>query len=108
MRRHLLTSVLATLVIAVLVGIVYPGAVWAIGQVAFPFRANGSFIKNAQGHVVGTPLLCQEFPDKDDNPLPQYFQPRPSVAGTGCAPGGTAPGDSPNSSGDSNYGPGDP
>jgi len=112
MRRQLvsqlLTAVAATAVIAVMVGIIYPLAVWGIGQVAFPFRANGSFIKDAQGQVIGTPLICQEFLDKDGNPLPQYFQPRPSVAGTGCAPGGTPPGDSTNTSGDSNYGPGDP
>jgi len=108
MRRQLLTSVLATLVIAVLVGVIYPGAVWAIGQVAFPFRANGSFIKDAQGKVIGTPLLCQEFLDQSGNPLPKYFQPRPSDAGTGCAPGGTPPGDNPNTSGASNLGPGDP
>ena len=99
MRRQLITSVIATLVIAVIVGIIYPVAVWAIGQVAFPFRANGSFIKDAQGQVVGSALIGQEYTDKQGNPLPQYFQPRPSDAGTGY----TA-----NASGDSNYGPGDP
>ncbi len=108
MRRHLITSVMATLVIAVLVGIIYPAAVWAIGQVAFPFRANGSFIHNAKGQIIGSPLICQEFLDKSGNPLPQYFQPRPSNAGTGCAPGGTPPGDSENTSGAANLGPGDP
>jgi potassium-transporting ATPase KdpC subunit len=99
MRRQLLTATLATLVIAVIVGLVYPLTVWAIGQVAFPFRANGSFVKDSQGQVVGSALIGQEFTDKKGNPLPQYFQPRPSSAGTGY----TA-----NSSGDSNYGPGDP
>jgi K+-transporting ATPase ATPase C chain len=108
MRRQLLTSVLATLVVALIVGIIYPLVVWGIGQVAFSYRANGSFIKNAHGQVIGTALICQEFLNKNGNPLPQYFQPRPSVAGTGCAPGGTPPGDSANSSGDSNFGPGDP
>jgi K+-transporting ATPase ATPase C chain len=99
---------MATLVIAVLVGVIYPAAVWAIGQVAFPFRANGSFIHNAKGQILGSPLICQEFLDKSGNALPQYFQPRPSAAGTGCAPGGEAPGDSPNTSGATNLGPGDP
>ena len=32
------------------------------------------------GHVVGSGLLCQEFVDAKGNPLPQYFQPRPSAA----------------------------
>jgi K+-transporting ATPase ATPase C chain len=30
--------------------------------------------------VIGSSLLCQEFVDAKDNPLPQYFQPRPSFA----------------------------
>jgi K+-transporting ATPase ATPase C chain len=99
MRRQLLTAVAATFVIAVLVGVIYPAAVWAVGQVVFPYRANGSFIKDAKGQVVGSPLICQEFLDKEGDPLPQYFQPRPSNAGSGC----TA-----NSSGAANLGPGDP
>jgi potassium-transporting ATPase KdpC subunit len=99
MRRQLVTATLATLVIAVIVGIIYPLAVWGIGQVVFPFRANGSFVTDAKGTVVGSALIGQEFTDKQGNPLPQYFQPRPSDAGTGY----TA-----NASGDSNFGPGDP
>ena len=30
--------------------------------------------------MVGSSLLCQEFVDAKGNPLPQYFQPRPSNA----------------------------
>jgi K+-transporting ATPase ATPase C chain len=108
MRRQLLTSAAATLVIAVIVGIIYPVAVWAIGQGVFNYRANGSFVKNAKGQVIGSALICQEFLDQQGSPLPQYFQPRPSAAGTGCAPGGTPPGGSPNTSGATNLGPGDP
>ena len=33
--------------------------------------------------VVGSSLLCQEFAKAKGNPLPQYFQPRPSAAGQG-------------------------
>jgi K+-transporting ATPase ATPase C chain len=99
MRRHLLTAAAATLVLAVLTGIVYPMAVWAIGQGAFNYRANGSFTKDAKGQVVGSSLIGQEFLDKQGSPLAQYFQPRPSDAGTGY----TA-----NASAASNLGPGDP
>jgi len=99
MRRNLLTAGAATLVLAVLTGIIYPFAVWAIGQGAFNYRANGSFIKNAKGQVVGSALIGQEFLDAKGNPLGQYFQPRPSAAGTGY----TA-----NASGATNLGPGDP
>ncbi len=99
MHRQLLTAAAATLALAVLTGILYPLVVWAIGQGLFPFRANGSFIKNAKGQVVGSALIGQEFLDKQGNPMPQYFQPRPSDAGTGY----TA-----NASAASNLGPGDP
>jgi potassium-transporting ATPase KdpC subunit len=99
MRRQLLSAAAATLVLAVITGIIYPLAVWAIGQGAFSYRANGSFIKNANGQVIGSALIGQEFLDKQGNALPQYFQPRPSAAGTGY----TA-----NASAASNLGPGDP
>src|ERR1700681_1639547 len=99
MRRQLLSAAAATLVLAVITGIVYSFAVWAIGQGAFNYRANGSFIKNAKGQVIGSALIGQEFLDKQGNPLAQYFQPRPSAAGTGY----TA-----NASAATNLGPGDP
>jgi len=99
MRRQLLTAAAATLVLAVITGLVYPLAVWAIGQGVFNYRANGSFVKNSKGQVVGSALIGQEFLDKSGNALPQYFQPRPSDAGTGY----TA-----NASAASNLGPGDP
>ena len=80
---------------------------WAVGQVAFPYQADGSFIHNAKGQVVGSALIGQEFLDKSGNPLPQYFQPRPSAAEPARA-GGIPPGDSTNTSGATNLGPGDP
>ena len=46
---------------------------------AFHNKANGSLV-SYNGHVVGSGLLCQEFVDAKGNPLPQYFQPRPSDA----------------------------
>jgi len=99
MRRQLLTAAAATLALAVLTGIIYPLVVWGFGQGLFPFRANGSFVKDGKGHVIGSALIGQEFLDKQGNPAPQYFQPRPSDAGTGY----TA-----NASAASNLGPGDP
>jgi K+-transporting ATPase ATPase C chain len=99
MRRQLLTALAATLALAVLTGILYPLVVWAIGEGVFPFRTNGSFIKDAKGQVIGSALIGQEFLDKQGNAVPRYFQPRPSDAGTGY----TA-----NASAASNLGPGDP
>jgi len=60
-----------------------------VAQAAFHNKANGSLV-SSNGHVVGSGLLCQEFVDAKGNPLPQYFQPRPSDAvvngGSGCNP----------------------
>ena len=67
------------LVFTVLCGFVYPLVMLGISQVAFHNQANGSMV-SYNGHVVGSALLCQEFVDAKGNPLPQYFQPRPSFA----------------------------
>src|SRR4029077_2687070 len=67
------------LVFTVICGFVYPLVMLGIGQAAFHNKANGSLV-SYNGHVVGSGLLCQEFVDAKGNPLPQYFQPRPSDA----------------------------
>lgn len=74
---ELKTSVLVTLVFAVLLCGVYPLAVWAGGQVLFADKANGSLVTDADGTVRGSRLLAQSFTSE------KYFQPRPSAAGTG-------------------------
>jgi K+-transporting ATPase ATPase C chain len=99
MRRQLVTGLLATVVLIVLLGFVYPLGVWAVGRVAFSSRTDGSFVK-VNGKVVGSALIGQNFADKAGNPLPQYFQPRPSAAGT--------TGYDPTSSSGSNLGPSNP
>jgi K+-transporting ATPase ATPase C chain len=97
-RRHVLTSVILTLIVGLGLGLVYPLVVTAVGEVAFPYRANGSLISR-NGKVVGSALLGQEFLDTKGNPDPRYFQPRPSAAGEGYDP---------TASGASNLGPSDP
>jgi potassium-transporting ATPase KdpC subunit len=97
-RRQLLTGLLVTVCLIVLLGGVYPLAVWGVGQVAFRHQADGSMVK-LDGKVVGSALIGQNFTDKQGNPLPQYFQPRPSNAGKGYDP---------TSSGGSNLGPSNP
>jgi K+-transporting ATPase ATPase C chain len=72
-----------TLALTVLLGLIYPLAVTAVAQVAFHDDANGSLVKDSAGRVVGSSLLGQRFDDANGNALPQYFQPRPSAAGTG-------------------------
>jgi len=99
LRRHLLTSLALTALVAVFLGLAYPFTVYGVGQVAFPWRANGSLIKDAHGRVIGSALIGQEFLDAKGNPDPRYFQPRPSAAGSGYDPTASAA---------SNLGPGDP
>ena len=81
------------LAFTVLTGIIYPVVMWGISQAAFKNQADGSLV-TYNGKVVGSSLLCQEFVDAKGNPLPQYFQPRPSAASSssiktdyGCDPG---------------------
>jgi K+-transporting ATPase ATPase C chain len=99
MRRQLLTGFAMTVALTVLVGLVYPLAVFAVGQVAFHDRANGSFVESADGTVVGSSLIGQSFADAEGNALVQYFQPRPSAAGSGYDAMASSP---------SNLGPGNP
>lgn len=54
--------------------LIYPLAVWAIGQTFFPFTANGSMVTGPDGKQVGSLLIAQPF-TKDE-----YFWPRPSAA----------------------------
>jgi K+-transporting ATPase ATPase C chain len=83
MRRQLLTGFLMTIALIVLLGLLYPLAVFGVSQGLFKNRANGSFIKNKSGQVVGSSLIGQNFVDASGNPDPKYFQPRPSAAGSG-------------------------
>jgi K+-transporting ATPase ATPase C chain len=91
-RQHI-AAFRMLLVFTVLLGIIYPVVMWGVSQAAFKNQADGSLV-TSNGMVVGSSLLCQEFVDAKGNPLPQYFQPRPSNASSsavkndyGCDPG---------------------
>jgi K+-transporting ATPase ATPase C chain len=77
--RQLIAAFRGLLLFTVICGIIYPLAMLGISQAAFHSQANGSLV-SFHGKVVGSSLLCQEFVDAKGNPLPQYFQPRPSYA----------------------------
>ena len=98
MRRHLAASLLMLLAVTLAFGFVYPFVVTGLSQLFFHQQANGSLIYR-NGKLVGSSLLGQEFTDPKGNPLPRYFQPRPSNAGTGYDG---------SSSGASNLGPSNP
>jgi K+-transporting ATPase ATPase C chain len=101
-----LAALRAMIVLTVICGALYPLVILGVAQAAFHNQANGSLV-SVNGHVVGSSLLCQEFTDAKGNPLPQYFQPRPSTAASSTSPGpGTSKyGCDPNDSGASNLGP---
>ena len=77
-RQHL-AALRGLLLFTVICGIAYPLVMFGVGQAAFHNQANGSQV-SVNGKVAGSSLLCQEFVDAKGNPLPQYFQPRPSAA----------------------------
>ena len=86
MRRQLMTGLRMTIALTIVLGLVFPLVVTAAAQVAFKDRADGSFVKNGQGAIVGSSLIGQTFLDADGNPDRRYFQPRPSAAGDGYDP----------------------
>ena len=74
MSRYFSKSFLLFLFVIPIICIIYPSVLWVIGQVFFPFQANGSIIEGPDGKPVGSLLIAQPF-SKDE-----YFQPRPSAA----------------------------
>lgn len=70
-------AVLATLILSAICCGIYPLAVFALAQVIFHDKANGSLIVDTNGMVRGSRLLGQNFSGK------KYFHPRPSAAGNG-------------------------
>jgi K+-transporting ATPase ATPase C chain len=92
-RRDIVGSVVAIVVLTIGFGLVYPLAMTGLAQVTFKDQANGSQLKR-DGKVVGSSLIGQDFRkpvldasgkpkvDQDGNPVleadPAWFQSRPS------------------------------
>ena len=90
LAAQLLAAVRVLFVLTVLLGVLYPLAVLAVGQTAFRGNANGSLVE-VDGTVVGSDLIGQAFTDPaTGDPLLQYFQSRASSAGDGYDPTSTA------------------
>ena len=81
MRRQLLTAIGMVIVMTIVCGFAYGLALTGIGQAAFGHQANGSFVQK-NGKDVGSSLIGQAFTDSKGNPIPKYFQARPSDAVT--------------------------
>ncbi|BBY18237.1 potassium-transporting ATPase subunit C [Mycolicibacterium litorale] len=90
-RQHT-AALRALLVLTVLLGLAYPALIWLVAQLpGLRDNANGSIIE-VDGKAVGSSLIGQLYTDADGNPLPQYFQGRPSAAGDGYDPMATSAG----------------
>ena len=72
MNTQLRPALVLFVALSVVTGLVYPLAVTGIAQVAFPDKANGSFVTQ-DGKVVGSALIGQAFSD------PKHFWSRPSA-----------------------------
>ncbi|HQY93683.1 potassium-transporting ATPase subunit KdpC [Caldilinea sp.] len=82
------------IVLTVITGVLYPLAITAVAQLAFPAQANGSLV-TANQSLTGSLLIGQA------NQEPHYFWPRPSAVDYMA---GSAP-DALGSSGATNFGP---
>ena len=76
LRKQLWPAISMTLVLCLITGVIYPGAVTGLAQLLFPRQANGSQV-TVNGRIVGSALIGQPFA------RPEYFHPRPSAAGSG-------------------------
>ncbi len=85
-----LAAVRAVLALTLLLGLAYPLAMVGVARIpGLSDNADGSLLR-AQGRQIGSSLIGQSFTDADGNPLPQYFQSRPSAAGDGYDPTATS------------------
>ena len=73
MLGYVTGAVRASLVTFALCGFAYPFAVTAVGQLLMPNRANGSLEASADGRIIGSRLIGQQWND------PQWFHGRPSA-----------------------------
>jgi potassium-transporting ATPase KdpC subunit len=79
MFKVLVPALRASLLLWALLGLVYPLAVTGLGQILFPDEANGSLIRSADGTVIGSRLIGQQWTG------PEWFHGRPSAT-TGSDP----------------------
>jgi K+-transporting ATPase ATPase C chain len=73
MIRETANALVACVVTFFLCAVAYPGAVWGLGQLAFPHEAEGSLVTSSDGTVIGSELIAQPFASD------RYFTPRPSA-----------------------------
>ncbi|MBN9467959.1 MULTISPECIES: potassium-transporting ATPase subunit KdpC [unclassified Bosea (in: a-proteobacteria)] len=75
MISHLRPAIVAMVFFTLLLGLAYPLGVTGLAQTLFPAQAGGSLIRNANGVVIGSQWIGQNFKGE------AYLRPRPSAAG---------------------------
>ena len=73
--KDLKSVILLFILFTVICGGIYPTLITGVAHALFPSQANGSFITDKSGKVIGSTLIGQPFSD------PKYFWPRPSATG---------------------------
>jgi K+-transporting ATPase ATPase C chain len=81
--KNLIVSIKALFFFSILLGLIYPLLIWAIGQFVFPYQATGSIVTK-DGKVIGSELIAQKFTDN------KYFCPRPSSIDYNPLPSGAS------------------
>jgi potassium-transporting ATPase KdpC subunit len=71
--KEISTAIRSTLVLWLIVAVIYPIIILIFGQVALPFQANGSILRNSQSIAIGSALIGQPFTSD------KYFWSRPST-----------------------------
>jgi K+-transporting ATPase ATPase C chain len=90
---HHLVALRAVLVLTVVLGLAYPLAMTAVAHIpGLRGPAQGSIAHRPDGIPIGSALIGQQFTDANGNPIPWYFQTRPSMAGNGYDPTSSAAG----------------
>ncbi|WP_250007628.1 potassium-transporting ATPase subunit C [Actinoplanes sp. M2I2] len=89
LAQHL-AALRALLVFTVLLGIAYPLLMVAVGRLPGLDNRTGGSLVTVADTTVGSRLIGQAFTDADGNPVPRYFQSRPSAAGDGYDPTSTS------------------
>jgi K+-transporting ATPase ATPase C chain len=76
LAAQLRPAALGLVLLTLITGAAYPAILLGVGRAVFPEQAGGSLVYRG-GAVVGSRLIGQAFS------RPEYFQPRPSAAGSG-------------------------
>ena len=84
MIAHLRANLWLLVLTVLLCSVLYPLVLLGIGQTVFHDQAQGSLLRDADGHAIGSQLIAQPFT------ADEYFQPRPSAASYNAAASGAS------------------